>query len=746
MTPPSSNHRVYRFGPFELNPDAGEVRKRGIRIRVQDQPLKLLNALVERPGELITREELQRRLWPDDTFVDFEHGLNAAATRLRQALGDSAQTPRFVESIPRRGYRFIAPVELNGHDSQARNGTEASSSTDVEISSIALANCINPPPAQEGAPPVAGRKVMLAWIAASAFFMAAALVALINFRERPSEDRLITFTLLPPEGTRLGEFDSLAVSPDGRRLALTATDSAGETQLWVRRLDALSAKRLDGTAGALFPFWSPDSRAIGFFANGKLKTIDASGGQPKMICDAASGRGGSWSRKGVIVFAPLLNSPVFQVSSAGGEAKRVTALDGSRQELSHRWPVFLPDGKHFLYRVHSGEPKQASAIYIGTVDSGRSTLLLEHASNAEYASGESGNGYVLFVRDGTLMGQTFDASRLKLKGESFPVAERVAFTQYIEPLRAHFSVSGTGVLVHKSSRGTDRLTWVDRNGVSLAVIGEAGTHLAPVLSPDERQVAVDRMDPHTSTFDIYRIDSSSGVSSRFTFEARDHASPVWSPDGSRIAFSKRQAGIFDLYFKLSSGAGGEQELVKSKGWKFPTDWSPDGRFLIYYQIDSERRNRSLWALPIVEDAKTAPLLQTEANDTDAVSSPDGKWFAYSSDHTGKHEIYVQPFPPSRGAGKWMVSSGGGSRPKWTRRGKELFYLSPDKTMMAVPVSTEGGFRAGIPRPLFQTNIVNDFRARFAVTGDGGRFLIPIASDQTGSPSTTVIVNWMSGFK
>jgi Tol biopolymer transport system component/DNA-binding winged helix-turn-helix (wHTH) protein len=741
MSSPSTGHRVYRFGTFDVDPDAAEVRKRGVRIRVQEQPLRLLVALLERPGELITREELHGRLWPDDTFVDFEHGLNAAATRLRQALGDSAQTPRFIESVPRRGYRFIASVEpaVAGVQPPAPPCPPESPTT---TNSAPMQNSnwpkIDWPPGNKS------WMQILPWSAACFFLLSTAVLSRLYVRERNHDDRLITYNLSLPDGLRLAPFDTTAISPNGRLLVYTATNLSGESHLWIRPLDATADRRLDRTDGATFPFWSPDSGAIGFFANGRLNTIEASGVNLRTICDAPSGRGGSWNRNGLIVFAPNTNSGLFQVPAKGGDARSLTDLNPSLRELSHRWPSFLPDGDHFLYMVHSAPPAM-SGTYVGSVAPGPSKLLLRDATNTAYADSGQGDGYLVFARHKTLMGQPFDTGRLALTGEPFRVAERLVAPWAIEPLRASFSVSDTRLLTYETVRGTDRLTWLDRNGVTLDTMGESGEHLVPALSPDEKEVAVDQFDPHTGTYNIWRIDRERGGPSRFTFDSGNHNSPVWSPDGRRITFA-RNPGFFDLYVKSISGEGGEQLLLKSARFKIPTDWSPDGSYLAYWEIEPQSGNRALWVLPMAGGGKPWRLLNTDSDDRDAAFSPDGKWFAYSSDQSGKREIYVQPFPPSAGSGKWMVSNGGGSRPTWPRAGKELFYVAPDNKIMAVEVSHDRMFQAGVPHALFQSNMVEDFRVRFAVTADGRRFLIPTAAGTAASPSTTVVVNWLTSVK
>jgi len=734
MTIPPSKRRVYRFGAFEVDADAGEMRKGGIRIRIQEQPLRLLTALMERPGELITREELRSRLWPDDTFVDFEHGLNTAATRLRQALRDSAQTPRFIESVPRRGYRFIAPLD-------PMNWEAAEVAPAAAVSAAAVNPAPGPAQWDVRTPRTLSRARALLWAVAGVFFASSLFLAWFSFRSRPRDLPQISYLLPPPAGAGFGAFDTTAISPDGRLLAYTATNLSGDTQLWIHSISDTLDRLLAGTEGAKFPFWSPDGRQIGFFANGKLMTIEASGGSPKTICVARSGRGGTWGGKGVIVFAPDEATSLFQVSAAGGEARPITVLKTSSAELSHRWPFFLPGGDHFLYTMHSAI-KERSGVYLGSVESGGGQRLIEVESNAVYASSD-GEEFILFVRRGTLMAQRFHRGGMILGGEPFRVAEGVGQAQFVEPVRANFSAAGN-LLVYQSVRGADRLTWLGRDGATVGTVGEPGQHLSVAASRREKAVAIDILNPRTGTFDIWRIDTLNGAESRFTFDPGDHASPVWSPDGSRIAFASNAGRRgFDLYEKSISGAGGEKLLLTSDRFKIPTDWSPDGRYLLYWEVEGEHGNRNVWVLPMTGAAKPWKLVDDASDDREAVFSPDGKWFAYSSDRSGRREVWVQPFPPSPGTDRWMVSTAGGSIPQWSATGNELFYLAPDHRIMAVSITLAPVFRAGFAQALFQAKVVEDYRVHFAVSEDGRRFLIPIAADSTASPSKTVLVNWLN---
>jgi serine/threonine protein kinase/Tol biopolymer transport system component len=589
-------------------------------------------------------------------------------------------------------------------------------------------------PVEPAAAPVEPQRTrVLPWVLAAVLAFVSVALALLHFRESPPENRLTKFLISPPEKTA---FREIAASPDGRLLAFTATDSFGQSKLWVRRTDSLAAQPLAATEDASGPFWSPDSRFIGFFAGGALKKMEASGGPAQTICRAPNGRGGAWSRDGVILFEAFA-TPIFIVSAAGGEAKALTTVDASRQESAHDWPSFLPDGRHFLYTVLSSQHEN-SGIYLGALDSKDRTRLAGDFSNAVYAG-----GYLLFARAGTLMAQRFDAGKLQLAGEPHLVAEHVPQNS-VNGL-AKYSVSENGLLVYSSTFtgfGTEsQLTWFDRTGKRLEAIEESGER--PQLSPDEKQVVVDDIEPQAGTFDLWLIElARGGISSRFTLDPHNHWFPIWSPDGSQIAFSSNRDGNYNLYRKTSSGAGKEELLLQSNQRKDPTDWSADGHFLLYNQFDP-KTNIDLWVLPLSGDKKPIPFLRTEYTERDASFSPDGKWIAYTSDELGKEEIYVQAFPAS--GAKWQISKNGGTRAKWRRDGKELFYLASDRKFMAVEVEAGAVFHKGVPKPLFETHISSTY-GRFAVTANGQRFLVPAQMGEPVATPATVVINWTAGIK
>ena len=368
----------------------------------------------------------------------------------------------------------------------------------------------------------------------------------------------------------------------------------------MRPLDSLTAQALPGTEGAEYPFWSPDSRFIGFFAQGKLKKIEISGGPAQALCDAAGARGGTWNRDGVIVFAPSFQDALYRVSASGGGVTSVTALDRSGQENSHRWPHFLPDGRHFIYFVRSAQ-RDWQGSYIGSLDSKDKKRLLNVSGSIAYAA-----GYLLFVRDGTLMAHPFDPNRLQITGEPIPVAEEVESANFF----SEFSVSDSGVLAYRrSSANKTRLVWLDRVGKQLGPTAAPANYSRHRLSPDEKRVAGNRLD-ETGAGDIWLLELSRGITSRFTFDPAYEWIPIWSPDGSRIVFNSNRKGPMDLYLKALSGAGREEVLLESNTLKVPTDWSRDGRFILYEDADSNTNKSDLWVLPLSGDRQPMPFLQT----------------------------------------------------------------------------------------------------------------------------------------
>ncbi len=502
------------------------------------------------------------------------------------------------------------------------------------------------------------------WIAATAVLLVTTLaLTLLYFRREPAATSAIRFSIHPPGkkafDATVREFHpySSALSPDGERLALVTMDE-GRTQLWVHSFDMLSAQPLAGAEGARNPFWSPDSRFIGFFADGKLKKIEAASGPPQTLCQATRwGTAATWNREGVILFSADFS--IYRVSAEGGEPALVSKPDQTG-EVHHLWPCFLPDGRHFVFTA-GGLSKQANDLYIGSLDSSEIKPLLKDASRAVYAP----QGYLLYVRDGALLAHPFDARALRFTGEAILLAEGL---WYFRPVGiADFSVSETGRLAYRAGTNVSRLVWFDRRGVEIGSIGEPKDYQRPRLSPNDQSVAVEVADPRTGTTDIWNYELSRGAS-RLTFEPGMENSPIWSPGGRQVVFAYDPDGPPHLYQKSLHETGrGEMLVPLSGGVQWPYDWTLDGQFLIYGD-GAAKTGEGLMFLPMSGDRKPARFLGTQFNETEARFSPDGRWVAYGSDETGRSEVYVRSFPGA--TEKRQISTAGGTSPRWRRDGKE----------------------------------------------------------------------------
>ena len=595
------------------------------------------------------------------------------------------------------------------------------------------------------APIVARRRSRerLGWVVAAVVVASMGTLGVLQLRRPRSAPAVVRSNVLPPvkaSFTFVGQGGGpVAVSPDGRQLAFVAAEPGGKRQLWIRPLESLIARSLPATEGAAYPFWSPDSRFVGFFADGKLKRIEVGGGPPLSICDASDPRGGSWNRDDIILFEPQFREPIHRVTAAGGKPVPVTSFDGSRRETTHRWPFFLPDGRRFLFFSGSHSTSAESdldAIFVGSLDGEKPKLLVEARSNAAYAA-----GHLLFVRHRTLLAQLFDPKSLRLSGDAFPIAENVQDDPGF--FNAVFSVSEGGTLAYQESGGTiglSEVAWVDRSGKKIGVLGDPADYYDPRISPDGRRVAVVIGDPG----DIWIYDVARPVRTRLTFAPGSDTAPTWSPDGTRVAFSSQRSGDGDLYARTASGAGADELLSSSKVFKVANSWSPDGRYIVYTATPEKPGSKAdLWLLSL-PDRKASPLAHTEFDEVAGAFSPDGRWLAYASNESARFEIYVKPFPEP--GGKWQVSTAGGLEPRWRRDGKELFYLAPDGKVMAVEVGTGAAFEAGPPQALFVTSLKNAAGWRYDVTADGQRFLVNRPIGEESSPPITLVQNWTALLK
>jgi serine/threonine protein kinase len=530
----------------------------------------------------------------------------------------------------------------------------------------------------------------------------------------------------------------LAVSPNGRTVAVVGRDSERKNLLWIYEPGAPQAKAIPNTEGANFPFWSPDGKSLGFFADGRLKRLDLSGGPVQTLCEAPTGRGGAWNKDGVIVFTPSgqLGFGLYRIAASGGTPTQITFPDREHAEDSHRWPVFLPDGNHFLYLAMdlSGR-KVLSSIYVGALNSNEKHFITQARANVAYAP----PGYLLFYRDQTLFVQRFDAKKLELSGEPTPVLTEIEYLPRIQ--RAVFGSSESGVLVAQRSSGetgASQLLWFDRKGQQVGVATKPGIYGNISLSPNGKFVAADAMDPATTNTDLWTYDLEKENAKRLTFDPAIDSTPLWSPDSTRLVFTSDRAQKFNLYVKNADGSQEEQLIPQEGPDRYPLDWSRDGKYVIY------QRGSDLWCVTFPELTTTLFLKAASAPNV-ARFSPDSKWVAYASNESGRWEIYVTSFPAAHG--KWQVSSAGGEQPKWRSDGKELFYLAPDGKIMTTPVTIGANFDAGSPVALFQANpremVATSERFAYDVSKDGQRFLINTQLKSTLTPMS-VVMDWAAG--
>ncbi len=581
----------------------------------------------------------------------------------------------------------------------------------------------------------------LAWVIAAVGVALGIVGIVVVLRLRPAVpgQGVTRFSIAAPENVNLNSDPTMsAISPDGRTLAFVAADSGGTVRIWVRPLESLTPRPLLGTENGVLPFWSPDSRNLAFFSdNGKLKKIPIAGGNPEEICDAADGRGGSWGSDGVIVFAPKASGPLFRVPASGGDAVQATRLDSSRQETGHRWPCFLPDGKHFLF---VGMPARRGSFdfFVGSLDS-KGTKHLGSASSAPvFASA----GYLIFVHNTSIVAQGFDPRRLASSGSPVTLGEAPPPSGYTGAQTV--TASNNGVLAHAGGGlPNTELQWLDRAGQPAGAIPvPAGRYQEARLSPDGKRLCIERRNS-ASEVDLWLVDLDRATSTRFTFGPTTNYWPAWSPDGSRIAFASNRSGPDDIYVKPTNGAAEETPILTGGAlFKDPYSWSADGRFIVFEE-PNDRTGWDLRMVPVDGDRKPISYLHTAFNERAGVVSPDGRWIAYTSDESGKQDVYVQSFPAP--GSKHQVSTGSaGLRVIWSRGGKELVFVAGDGfTLMAVDVTTSPAFHVSAPRKLFKLR--QDY-VGIEVTPDGQRVLVVAPAGQGAAPTITIEQNWTAGLK
>ena len=703
---------IYRFGRFSLEAAERTLLRDGMPVPLTPKVFDTLLLLVENRGKLVEKSELMKRLWPD-TFVE-EVTLASNISDVRKALGEGTDKHKFIQTVPKSGYRFVAKVEV----------VDSRTSILSENGSRRMAR-----PATMIRQKIAGsvwRRLFL--IIALAAGVIVVLLFLYSWRvaEPP---RMLKVQIALPQDAVLSPTTLPALSPDGRHLAF-ALRTDGKQQIWLRDLDSPNIHRLPGVEEAGGPFWSPDSRFIGFFADGKLKKMRLDGDVITDVCDAPSGGGGTWGKNQVIVFSR--GEQLHRVDAHGGHPTQITA---GKAEIYHG-ASFLPDGHHFLYTVMSSSDPGKIGIYVRDLRDGTEQLVLAENSNAVYAP----PGYLLFTHHRALFAQSFDLATFKLKGEPNLLAEGMEF--YYSGL---FSASQNGVLAYlQPARALKaQLTWYDRLGKAVGVVGEPGIVANPAISPDGRAVAYCRVDIQTGWFSIWLHDLARDVETRFTPGSMNACIPLWSPDGESVLFNS--ANDQKNYRKAVNGNSSAEVVDRGRRFARVDDWSRDGRYMVEETL--ENSSASLWLLPLFGAGRRVSYLQSEFVTTMGRISPDSNWLAYLSNETGKAQVYIQSFPTS-GHKIQVSSSTRANDPTWRRDGKELFFISGKGTigdpryMMALDITATDKLEGSKPKPLFELHAPPN--AWFDVNKEG-QFLIPALIDPAEAP-IEVIVNWTASIK
>ncbi|HEY3349622.1 MAG TPA: protein kinase [Thermoanaerobaculia bacterium] len=600
------------------------------------------------------------------------------------------------------------------------------------------------------------RSLYFSWAIAAAFAAAAGALAL-RTRAPQARDASagLTASLLPPEGWN---FDPLggppALSPDGTRLAFVLSDGR-KSQLCVLSLATGDSTFLPGTETGRNPFWSVDGRTVGFMGQTTgLATVPASGGAVEYLAPSGPGRGGTSSPDGTVLYSPALLSGIFRVTPGKPGRVAATKVDAARGESTHQWPFFLPDGRHFLFivqRVDTATRRNETELCVQALGSDTRKVLLKSATRAIHVP-----GHLLYSWNGSLMAQRFDAERLETVGDAFVVAPRV---QYLaDGGTGLFTASSGGLLVYAAGGtiGNSRLGVYDRAGALVRTVAETGNYWTPRASPDGKIVAAEVIDSVSSNRDIWTFDAAGADPPvRRTFDPGEDWTPVFSPDGRRLAWGAFRKGTWAIFEK--SLAGGEEErliahsappgsvaapeggAILGPGSKFLTAWSPDGKSIAFNGSSADSQD-DMWILSVA-DGTARVILRTPAAERDTVFSPDGRWIAYMSGESGRPEVYVSPFPS--GGGRWQVSTGGGGGPRWSRDGRELFYISAGGSLMAAPVTAGAAFEKGAPRELFRVAVRRTNIPQYDVFPDGQRFIVNTVVTEKASTPLTLVQNWSS---
>jgi Tol biopolymer transport system component/DNA-binding winged helix-turn-helix (wHTH) protein len=732
---------IVRFGIFEADLAAGELRRESRIVKLQDQPFRLLALLLEQPGVIVSRERLRAALWPDDSFIDFEVGLNTAIKKVRYALGDSVDNPRFIQTCPRKGYRFIAPVTREGPRLEKDPDNRWQSARDLkdELEWIASVS------SKGMAAPAAGpRHRLLLWIGAAVLAVVAVAFGVVAYRaRRPAgvQKTSARLTIPLPPGQEITTYP--AITRDGRIVAYVAQQGADDAQLYLRDLNAFEARLVPGSRGASEPFFSPDGKWVAFFAQGWAQKAEVAGGAPIRLAEAAYPEGGTWNQDNTIIYAASLGSGLVRIPASGGTPESLTKPDGAAKGYAHVYPQVLPGGRNLLFTIWG--QTQGSAVL--SLDSHRWEMVLPQLFAFGFFDPVSGSIGRLLVVDqaasgtgrsitASILAAPFDAARPAVTSADSTVLTNVNYDVENE-VRGWLAVSNTRTAVYVSGNpAKTSLVWVDREGKIELLGNDQDVYREVSLSPDGTKAVV------RHGFELWIHDLQRGTRSPLTSGNASSILPQWSNDGTRIIFSSNRGGDWDIYTQPADGSRPAEAVLKEPYDQFPQSILPDGT-LLYAEIHP-KTGRDIWTLS--PDGKRTPLRVTPFNEGEARFSPGPssgsgsapRWIAYTSDESGRSEIYVQLYPG--GTNRMVVSNGGGSQPRWSPDGKELFYVTGD-AVVAVALHPNGSF--GAARRLFdRSNFLLNYRLQsYIVSPDGKRFLM-IRRDQGSVPrQLNVILNW-----
>jgi len=716
---------AYAFGEFRLDVESRQLWRDGDNdVQLPSRAFDALVYLVEHRDRLVQKNELVSAVWHDVVVTD--DSLIHAISVVRRTLADDPSQPRFVQTVPRRGYRFVAPVHIMANNAVPTEAASApaAASASLEAAAGASARAHTAPPRVRWLPQREAASVGIAVALAAAIGLASS--ALWGRFHREAEvlhtGRAVRLFQPAPQGETI--VSSGVLSPDGRSLAFVARDNlSGRSTLWVRTLHSSELTQLDDTGGASKPFWSPDSRRIGFFANGKLVTVNASGGEPRTVAVVGiTPAGGTWARDDTILFADWAKG-LYAVGVHGGEPRTVATLDRTARDIAFSWPQFLPDGRHFLYQIVSLDAGR-TGTYVGDLDTRQSVRLLDTESPAVFAPPR----HVLHIQRDMLIAEEFDVRTLQLTGRATVLARGVS-----PPSPADENVvSAAGDLIaYRQGIRQQQLAWVDRSGEVLSTVQMPAEVFNPRVSPDGSQLLA--TSSVTTNPGLWLASVSRAEFKRLETDA---IAPVWSPDGAQIAYTAH--GGFDLIVR-STASGRSRPLATGGAIKILNDWSPDGEHMVYTQL-GDRTGMDLWGIRVA-DGTVFPILATPFNEMQSRISPDGQWIAYVSDESGTLDVYAQRYPEL--GERYRVSADGGGQPQWRHDQREIFYIAPDHTIVAVPVDTRERPVFGSPRRLFRAPVTSgpdNARDNYAANADGGQFLVDGAITD-GAAAITVLVNW-----